>query len=634
MMKTKGLIILLILIMLLTGCSNDVDPVNDDVKNTDDGTTVSKNQDDDEINTDPNTETISETFLLSIEDIDSFIETMTLEEKAGQLIQAERGSISLKEIIEYNIGSVLSGGGSTPSKNNPEGWVDMYNNMQMASRESSSGIPLIYGIDAVHGHSNLSGAIIFPHNIGLGAANNLNLMEKIGRVTAEEVLATGLDWNFSPCVSVVQDLRWGRSYESYSESGEMVAALGAAYLIGLENAGIVSTTKHFIGDGFTEFGTGQGSNLIDRGDVTVSMEKLLEVYLPPYEAAIEAGTKSIMVSFNSINGLKMHQHKELLTDVLRGELGFEGMVISDWDGITELPGSLKEQTALAINAGIDMLMQPNNWKQVHGYIIENVNDGIISEERLNEAVRRVLAFKYEAGLFTEDYLKVPREIALYENKNVARQAVAESMVLLKNDNAVLPLDKDMKIFIEGPAMDNVGVQCGGWTLSWQGQVVADLNDGVSLQEAIEAVLSTGGGSLVDDPDEADVIVLALGEKPYAEWQGDTDSLALDANTSLSDNVKAVEKVTEYGKPVVTVLIAGRPLLVDDYLSDWDALVMAWLPGTEGSGMTDVLFGDLNFTGKLPVTWPLTNEQASDSIYIDDYSGSDYQFEFGYGLVYE
>lgn len=567
-----------------------------------------------------------------IEDIDGAIALMTIEEKAGQLIQAERGGIELSEITQYNIGSILSGGGSVPSSNTPEGWVSLTNDMQEASRNSSTGIPIVYGIDAVHGNGNVVDVTIFPHNIGLGAANDSALMEAIGRATAKEIAATGVHWNFGPAVSCVQDIRWGRSYESYSEDINLVSSLAVPYIIGLQAEGVLATTKHFIGDGYTTFGTGEGDNLIDRGDVTVGMADMLEINLSAYEAAIAAGTKAIMASYNSVNGQKVHGDDYLLTEVLRDQLGFEGLLVSDWEGIHTIAPTLVEQVAMSINAGVDLLMQPYNWKEVHEAIVVNVMNGLISEERLSEAVKRNLVFKYEAGLFVEGYMNEAGDVGTADHKAIAREAVAKSMVLLEN-NGVLPLKKDTKVYLIGPASDNVGVQSGGWTRQWQGEMTSDLNNGISLKDAFQTVLSANGGSLVDTAEQADVVVVAIGEIPYAEMMGDTEDLSLDGPLSLRDNIRTMQEAADTGKPVVTVIIAGRPLLLDNYVDEWDALMMAWLPGTEGNGMTDVLFGDVSLTGKLPVTWPMTNDQASDSMNMADYQSKEHQYKFGYGLTY-
>lgn len=567
----------------------------------------------------------------TLADIDQAIEVMTLEEKAGQLIQAERASISFSDITRYNIGSILSGGGSVPPGNTPDAWVSMINQMNIAALKSSSGIPIIYGIDAVHGNSNVKNATIFPHNIGLGAANDPELMKAIGIATAKEVLAIGVDWNFAPAVSSAQDIRWGRTYESYSEDIQRVSLLAVPYIEGLLSEGILSTTKHFIGDGYTTFLTGEDDNLIDRGDVTMSKEAMLAGNLSAYIAAIDANTSTIMASFNSVQGVKVHGDYSLLTDLLRTELQFDGLVVSDWEAIHKIAPNLNEQVALAINAGVDLLMQPYNWKDVFNAIIYNVNNGKISQEHLDEAVRRNLVLKFEAGLFEGELLKVAGEVGTQTSKKIARDAVSKSLVLLKNED-ILPLKKDVKIYLIGPASDNVGIQCGGWTLSWQGETDPDLNNGISLKDALNEVLSLNGGSLVNNPNDADVVILAIGEKPYAEMHGDTDDLSLDGPLSLKDNIQAVEYAQTLNKPILTIMIAGRPLLIDNYLENWDAFVMAWLPGTEGNGMTDVLFGDKPFQGTLPFTWPITNEQASHTMNMDNYNLINHQFKYGEGII--
>ena len=567
----------------------------------------------------------------SLSDIDQAIQDMTLEEKAGQIIQAERSSVSISDITKYNIGSILSGGGSTPNPNTPEAWVSMINQMNVAALQSSSGIPIIYGIDAVHGNNNVKNATIFPHNIGLGAANDPELMKAIGIATAKEMLAIGVDWNFAPAVSSAQDIRWGRTYESYSEDIQRVATLVVPYIEGQLSEGILTTTKHFIGDGYTTFLTGEDDNLIDRGDVTMSKEALFEGNLSAYIAAINANTSAIMASFNSVNGVKVHGDKSLLTDLLRDELQFDGLVVSDWEAIHKIAPTLNEQVALAINSGIDLLMEPYKWKDVYNSIIYNVNNGNISQERLDEAVKRNLVLKFEAGLFEDGLLKEAGTVGTLESKKIAREAVSKSLVLLKNED-ILPLEKNIKIFLIGPASDNVGIQCGGWTYSWQGEMDPNLNNGISLKDALNAVLSSNGGELVNNPNDADLILLAIGEKPYAEMHGDTDDLSLDGPLSLTENKEAVEYAQTLNKPILTIMIAGRPLLIDEYLNEWDAFVMAWLPGTEGNGITDVLFGDKPFQGTLPFTWPLTNEQASDSMNMENYNQIKHQFKYGDGLT--
>ncbi len=649
----KILALILVMIMVLSGCQGNDDnktaneqesgTEQDSVtqESTESQTGVESDQEADTSEADdssddgveePTEEEAIRITIQSLDDIDAFIATMTLEEKAGQLIQAERAGIQLYEVSEYNIGSILSGGGSVPGSNNPEGWTTMVNRFNKVSMNSSSGIPIIYGIDAVHGNSNVEDITVFPHNIGLGAANNPELMEDIGRATGEETLACGVLWNFAPAVSSVQDIRWGRSYESYSENIDRVANLAPSYITGLQSAGVMATTKHFIGDGQTTFGTGEGSNLIDRGDVTVSMEELLRINLKAYEAAIAADTKAIMASFNSIGGVKVHGDESILTGLLREELGFEGLVVSDWEAIHTIASNLEAQVALSINAGVDLLMQPFNWKDVHAAIVSNVEKGNITEERLNEAVKRNLVFKFEAGLFDGDNQGIAGEVGTEGNKAIARQAVTESLVLLENDG-LLPLEKSMKIYLTGPASDNVGVQSGGWTREWQGSMDPDLNNGTSLKDAFQAVLEGAGGQLVDSPDQADVVVLAIGEKPYTEMMGDSADLSLTGPTALEGNMDSVAEAAASGKPVVTLIIAGRPMMIDDLKDDWNALVMTWLPGTEGAGVTDVLFGDKDFTGTLPVTWPKRSEDAYFSVMMEGYEELDVQYGYGFGLTY-
>lgn len=599
----KRIISLIITLLILSSC-NSINPINNDRGR---------------IN------------IQSLSDIDQAIQDMTLEEKAGQLIQAERSSISTSDITRYNIGSILSGGGSTPNPNTPEAWVSMINQMNVAALQSSSGIPIIYGVDAVHGNNNVKNATIFPHNIGLGAANDPELMKAIGIATAKEMLAVGVDWNFAPAVSSAQDIRWGRTYESYSEDIQRVATLVVPYIEGQLSEGILTTTKHFIGDGYTTFLTGEDDNLIDRGDVTMSKDELFEGNLSAYQAAINANTSSIMASFNSVNGVKVHGDKSLLTDLLRDELQFKGLVVSDWEAIHKIAPTLNEQVALAINSGIDLLMEPYKWKDTYNAIIYNVNNGNISQERLDEAVKRNLVLKFEAGLFEDGLLKEAGQVGTQESKKIAREAVSKSLVLLKNEN-ILPLEKNIKIYLIGPASDNVGIQSGGWTFSWQGEMDPNLNNGISLKDALSTVLSSNGGELVNNPNDANLILLAIGEKPYAEMHGDTDDLSLDGPLSLTENIQAVKYAQTLNKPILTIMIAGRPLLINDYINDWDAFVMAWLPGTEGNGITDVLFGDKPFQGTLPFTWPLTNEQASDSMNMENYNQIVHQFKYGDGLT--
>ncbi|WP_461204962.1 glycoside hydrolase family 3 protein [Clostridium sp. DL1XJH146] len=569
------------------------------------------------------------------EDIENKIESMTLEEKVGQMIQAERGEITLEEIKKYNIGSILSGGGSTPSSNTVVGWVTMYNEMQEAALSSSSKVPIIYGIDAVHGHSNVLDATIFPHNIGLGAANNSDLMYQIGSAVGEEIASTGLDWNFYPAVSIAQDIRWGRTYESLSENPERVEGLIGNYIEGLQEQNIAATAKHYVGDGQTTFGTGEGDYLIDRGNVQISEEELRSIQLPVYKEAISNGVKTVMVSFSSFNGLKMHENKYLITDVLKDELGFKGVVVSDWDGINEINAdTLEEKVILAVNSGIDLLMQPYNWMEVYNTLIDAVNNNKISEERIDDAVYRLLKLKYDLDLFDNPLAEAKENVlGNDEHRELAREAVRESLVLLKNDSNTLPLNTDQKVLLVGPGANNLGLQCGGWTMEWQGIEENDLTSGTTIRQAFKDKLGDNLITSFSKADEVDIVVVVLAEKPYAEGFGDNGELTLDSITGYKSNIDILEKVKELDKPIVTILLAGRPLLIDDYVNDWDSFVMAWLPGTEGNGVSDVIFGDYNFKGTLPMTWPKTIEQADDSVIMDDYNGGNYQYEYDFGLKY-
>lgn len=563
-----------------------------------------------------------------IELVELNFDELSLEEKVGQMIQVEREGMPLSRIKALNIGSVLSGGGSSPGNGALSTWKEMMIEFDEASNSSSSKIPIIYGIDAVHGNNTVLTATIFPHNMGLGAANDPELMKRIAQVTAEEMKAIRAHMNFAPALSIVNDKRWGRAYEGYSEDPNVVKRLGVPYIEGLKTAGIIATAKHYIGDGHVEFGTGEGSFLIDRGDVNMSESELLALYGPVYQAAIDAGVDAIMVSFSSVKGDKMHGNQRFLTDILRDEMGFEGVVISDWEGIHALPGSLEDQVVMSVNAGIDLLMQPYNGEEVYNSLLKAVKEGRIEEARIDEAVFRILDMKKKAGIFEEkpsdEGLTMGSEFA----RETAREAVSKSQVLLKN-NTLLPLKEDTRIFIMGPASDNIGIQCGGWTLEWQGTMEDAFYWGDSILDAFKKTSS----QIVDRPEDADIIVLAIGEKPYAEMMGDTNDASLSGPLSLDDSVGAIEKAQSYGKPILTLILAGRPLVIEPYINSWDAVVMCFLPGTEALGITDVLYGKVPFTGKLSVTWP-KETSGYDITYKDTNRLSEVLFPMGYGLVLE
>jgi beta-glucosidase len=556
-----------------------------------------------------------------------------LRSKIAQLVQAERNNFPAQQWVEYPLGSILSGGGSRPANDSANGWRSMIENYQ-----NSTSTPVIYGVDAVHGHNNLLGATIFPHNIGLGAANDEDLMRRIGIATGKEVSATGVHWNFAPTLAVVQDIRWGRTYESYSENPQIVSALGSAYIQGLQSVGIAATAKHFLADGVTVFGTGSGSYLIDQGDAQLDETEIRRVHLYPYLAAIsEADVLTVMVSFSSINGEKMHASKYWITDVLKGELGFKGLVLSDWEAIHQLPGSLYQQIVASVNAGVDMLMEPFLWKESVDAMVRAVKNGDISKERIEDAYQRVMYVKEKLGLIDGSFEAYDESVIFsQEHQDLAREAVAKSLVLLKN-SGVLPLKKNAKILLIGPGADNAGLASGGWTYSWQGEMTGDnLPQATTLKMAFESVAEVNGGMITTDVtkiNEVDVVVLALAENPYAEGVGDATDLSLSGSMMNSANKDAIELAKLSKKPVVTILTAGRPRLVNEELKDWDAFVMAWLYGSEAKGITDVLYGDVNFTGKLPFSWPKTSNADNISTENPDRDESNVLFDFGFGLSY-
>ncbi|TDC93831.1 beta-glucosidase [Actinomadura sp. 7K507] len=567
---------------------------------------------------------------LSVEDrVDDLLHRMSLDEKLGQMTQPERKYVTPEEVTRYGIGSVLSSGGSAPAPNTPESWADMYDGFQRAALAGPLRVPLMYGVDAVHGHNTVVGATIFPHNIGLGASRDPALVREIGAATAREMAGTGVDWNFAPCLCVARDDRWGRTYESFGEVPELPSMMTTA-IDGLQGdelggpASVLATAKHYIGDGATEGGD-------DRGDAKVSEKELRQIHLPPFRAAVKRGVGSVMVSYSSWNGLKMHQNRYLITDVLKRELGFTGFVVSDYNGIDEIDGEsgfTRDEVTAAINAGIDMVMVPTEWRRFIEYLRDAVNDGDVPMSRVNDANRRILAKKFELGLFEDpmadrSYLKTVGGAA---HRELARRAVAESQVLLKNDG-VLPLDDDDKIFVAGGSADDIGIQSGGWTITWQGKP-GPITPGTTILEGIRGAADTNVSYSADGTGadgSYDAAIAVVGEKPYAEYHGDrTGDLGLDA-----DDLKTVDRLRAAGVPVIVVLVSGRPLDIASQLPGWDALVASWLPGTEGAGVADVLFGATEPTGRLPVTWMRDVSQQP----VNRGDGKRPLFPFGYGLTY-
>ncbi len=563
--------------------------------------------------------------------IEDLLGRMTLAEKVGQMTQIERRHLGSSDeaITTYYLGSVLSGPGSAPNTgNSPEDWADMYDHYQSLALSTRLGIPLIYGTDAVHGHNNLYGATIFPHNIGLGATRNPALTEEIARLTAIEVAATGVNWTFAPCVAVARDERWGRTYESFGETPElpsiMTRAVDGYQGIDLSDQDtILGTAKHYVGDGGTTGG-------IDQGNTELTEAELRAIHLPPYEEAVKAGVGSVMVSFSSWNDQKMHGHTYLISDVLKGELGFDGFVISDWAGIDQLPGDYDSDVSIAINAGIDMVMVPTDTEKFVTTLISEVNQGNVPTERIDDAVRRILTKKFELDLFEDPYTDRTNldMVGSQAHRDVARRAVRESLVLLKNKDDLLPLHKDLStILIAGKNADDIGHQCGGWTIKWGGGS-GDITPGTTILDGIqEIVSSTTVVTYVEEPTgtlTSDVGIVVVGETPYAEYEGDDEDLTLN-----EQDKNAINAVCD-AMPCVVVLVSGRPMIVTEEISKADAFVAAWLPGTEGDGVAQVLFGDYSFTGRLPMSWPRSMDQIPVNVGDADYAPL---FAYGYGLRY-
>ena len=582
----------------------------------------------------------TEKLIADTEFVETLMSDMTLKEKIGQMTQVDRQFLNdISDISKYGFGSLLSGGGSTPATNEPKAWADMYDSYQREALKTRLQIPLIYGIDAVHGHNNVVGATIFPHNIGLGATRDAALVEAVARATALEVAATGMDWDFAPCLAVPDDYRWGRTYEGFSEDTDLVSQLGGAAVRGYQSTDIsnpqsvLACAKHFIGDGGTTFGTGL-NNLIDRGNLAISEEELRKRHLPPFQKAIDEGVATFMAAYNTWNDVKCHANKFLLTDLLKEELGFKGFVVSDWAAIEEIPGDYKSDIITSINAGIDMVMVPGavkfgneSFENFLKLLEESAQEGSIPMERIDDAVKRILLIKKQSGLFDRPFSdqQLLAHIGSDKHRQIAREAVRKSMVLLKNKDGILPLPKEGKtIIVAGRGADNIGMQSGGWTISWQGDM-GQTTDGTTILDAIKSAVSPG--TVVEyTPDgtayTGDLAVVVVGEKPYAEMQGDRKDLKLD-----KEDLDVIKRFKENDIPVVVVLLSGRPMIITDEIEKWDGLIAAWLPGTEGSGVADVLFGDYNPTGKLSFSWPKNMNQFP--INPED----DHLYSFGFGLSY-
>ena len=555
---------------------------------------------------------------------------LTLEQKVSQMVQPAVYNITEDDMKNNDYGSILSTVGCIDS----DAWCETVDGFQNAAIESESGIPYIYGQDDVHGVNYCRDAVYFPHNIGQGAANDEELAYQVGLITADEAKLCHMLWNFSPCVAQSVDPRWGRTYESYGSDLETITKLSTAYTKGLIDGGLVACAKHFFADGNVLYGTGEeGSPLkrIDRGDAQLTdaeIEELLKVY----QAQIDAGVQTIMISHSSLNGVKMHENKEYIMK-LKDEMGFEGFIVSDWGSIQHISGdSYKDQVITSINAGIDMLMETDRYDEAKQIIVDAVGSGEITEERVNDAVTRIIKVKKEAGIFDdplcENLQTKQKETGSLEYRKIAEKLVEESLVLLKNENNVLPLKKGTKVYITGPAANSCQAQCGGWTMDWNGSTSKDVPGVTTIQEAFERYAEDYGIEVITDKEEAekaDVVLLCLGEQNYAEWNGDTEDMGLFGKLGLNGNSEARKEAKDLGKPTVTCIVAGRNVLINKRLyDDWDSVVMCYLPGSEGKGISDVLCGCSDFTGKLPSPWYSSLDQIrTDNCWL----------ERGYGLNY-
>lgn len=589
--------------------------------------------------------------------IQTLLADMTLAQKVAQVIQPEIRSITVDEMRQYGFGSYLNGGGAYPNDNKhatPQDWIDLAEAMYQASIDSSldgSTIPTMWGTDAVHGHNNVIGATLFPHNIGLGATRNPTLIEAIASATAKEVLATGIDWIFAPTVATAQDDRWGRTYESYAEAPDLVREYSEAIVKGLQGSPngleapfskhkVIATVKHFVGDGGTIDGDDQGNNVASEQD-------LIDIHAQGYVGGLNAGAQTVMASFNSWHGDKIHGDKYLLNDVLKDRMGFDGLVVGDWNGHGQVKGCTNADCPQAINAGLDIYMTPNaDWRELYDNLIKQVNTGVVSMARLDDAVSRILRVKLRAGLFDNPS---PAKRALSGDTNIigskahrdiARQAVQESLVLLKNNGNLLPLSPKMNILVAGDAAHNIGKQSGGWTITWQGtgNQNSDFPGATSIYDGIKAKVEQAGGQIQlsengDFSSKPDVAIVVFGEEPYAEGNGDIDNLEYQRGNKR--DLALLKSLQAKGIPTVSVFITGRPMWVNPEINASTAFVSAWLPGSEGQGIADVILLDSNdkidhdFKGTLSFSWPATPTQI-----VNQHDKSETPlFEYGYGLNY-
>lgn len=556
--------------------------------------------------------------------------SLTIEEKAAQMVQGAVYALYPFNMESDDYGSVLSTFGGWPAYTYDQ-WLDTVNEYQANALASDAGIPFIYGNDSVHGVNTADGTVIYPHNINIGAANDIELTQEMGALVGSDMLYTGMRWTFSPCVACATDPRWGRTFESYSSETSIVTPLAVAFTEGIMSQGILACAKHYLGDGNVLFGTGDSSDgverLIDRGDAQLNEEQIQEL-LDVYQALVDTGVQTVMISHSSLNGIKMHENEEYIS-ILKNELGFEGIVISDWDSIHNCSGSsLKENVIICINAGIDMLMEAEAYGECRQYIVEGFNEGLISEDRINDAVIRILTVKQNMGLFEDPYgenITPAYEWNSARGHEVARTLAAESLVPIKLDGDVT-LEAGMRVFVTGPASNDVGALCGGWTYTWEGSTDASTggmpwcSEGVSILEALQTAADEYGFEIVTDENEissCDVVILCIGEIPYAEWNGDTDDLSLVGDLGLSGNQEAIDLAANSGIPTTTLIIAGRNVIIEDYIDQWDNIIMCYLPGSEGgNGIADVLTGTVPFSGTLPMPYYSSVEQiGTDELWL-------------------
>lgn len=555
---------------------------------------------------------------------------LSLEQKAAQMVQPAVYAVDQNKMQKNDYGSILSKYNSVNFKD----WQKIVDGFQTAAINSQSGIPYLYGQDDVHGVNYCLNSVIFPHNIGLGAANDPELMYQVGLITADEAKLCHMLWNFAPCVAQSVDARWGRTYESYGSELDIIKSLSTAYTKGLIDGGVVACAKHFFADGNVEYGTGEKSDanrLIDRGNATLSDDEIAEL-LSVYQAQIDAGVQTIMISHSAVNGVKMHENAKYI-QYLKNEMGFKGFIVSDWNSVQNTSGSTyKEQVIASVNAGIDMLMEVDRYDEAMNIIINAVKSGEIPEERINDAVERIIQVKLDAGIFDDPFCQKivtkQTKTGSEEYRAVAEKLVEKSLVLLKNENSVLPIKSGSSVYIMGPACDNPQAQCGGWTIDWNNSPQREIEGVTTILEGFKEKASEYGITVITDKNQAknaDVVLLAVGEQAYAEWLGDSEDLSLCGKLGLNGNREAINEAKSLGKPVITLIVTGRNVLLDDADFDsWDSVVMCYLPGSEGTGIANVLCGKSNFTGKLPSPWYRS---------VEEIGSEKNRFDVGYGLEY-